>query len=108
MIRKILIASTALAAIAAFTIITEPVHAGSSCVLLAAKGRGIDDANASNRSVKHLTNKINHYAHKNKLGSVRVGPDLRHAPRRPASSVQELGQSLRLAPARFGLRRRGG
>jgi len=73
MLRKILIASTALAAIAAFNIITEPVHAGSSCVLLAAKGRGIDDANASNRSVKHLTNKINHYAHKNKLGSVRVG-----------------------------------
>ena len=73
MTRKILIASTALAAIAALTIITEPVHAGSSCVLLAAKGRGIDEANASNRSVKHLTNKINHYAHKNKLGSVRVG-----------------------------------
>jgi len=24
-------------------------------------------------SLKHLTNKINHYAHKNKLGSVRVG-----------------------------------
>ena len=71
MIRKILIASTALAAIAAFTV--EPVHAGSSCVLLAAKGRGIDEANASNRSLKHLTNKINHYAHKNKLGSVRVG-----------------------------------
>jgi len=49
MIRKILIASTALAAIAAFTAVIEPVHAGSSCVLLAAKGRGIDEANASNR-----------------------------------------------------------
>jgi hypothetical protein len=69
----ILIASTALAAMAAsaFTAVIEPVHAGSSCVLLAAKGRGIDEANASNRSLKHLTNKINHYAHKN--NSVRVG-----------------------------------
>jgi len=73
MIRKILVASTALVAIAAFTIVTQPVQAGISCVLLAAKGRGTDEANASNRSLKHLTNKINHYAHKNKLGSVRVG-----------------------------------
>jgi len=32
-----------------------------------------DEAKASNRSLKHLTNKINHYAHKNKLGSVKVG-----------------------------------
>jgi len=73
MIRKILVASIALVAIAAFTIVTQPVQAGISCVLLAAKGRGTDEANASNRSLKHLTNKINHYAHKNKLGSVRVG-----------------------------------
>ena len=73
MFRKILVASAALVAIAAFTTVTEPVQAGSSCVLLAAKGRGTGEANASNRSLKHLTNKINHYAHKNKLGSVRVG-----------------------------------
>jgi hypothetical protein len=73
MIRKILVASTALAASAAFTLVTEPVQAGGSCVLLAAKGRGTDEAKASGRSLKHLINKINHYAHKNKLGSVKVG-----------------------------------
>jgi hypothetical protein len=73
MVRKILVATTALAAIVAFTIVTEPVEAAGSCVVLAAKGRGTDEAKASNRSIKHLTNKINHYAHKNKLGSVKVG-----------------------------------
>jgi hypothetical protein len=73
MVRKILVATTALAAIAAFTLATEPVVAAGSCVVLAAKGRGTDEAKASNRSIKHLTNKINHYAHKNKLGSVKVG-----------------------------------
>jgi hypothetical protein len=73
MIRKILLAGTALAAIAAFTTVIEPVNAGGSCVVLAAKGRGTDEAKASGRSLKHLTNKINHYAHKNKLGSVKVG-----------------------------------
>jgi hypothetical protein len=73
MIRKILLAATALAVSAAFALVTEPVKAGGSCVVLAAKGRGIDEAKASNRSVKHLTNKINHYGHKNKLGSVSVG-----------------------------------
>jgi len=73
MIRKILVASTALAAIAAFTVATEPVNARGSCVVLAAKGRGLDEAKTSARSLKHLTNKINHYAHKNKLSSVRVG-----------------------------------
>ena len=73
MIRKILVASTALAAIAAFTVATEPVNARGSCVVLAAKGRGVDEAKTSARSLKHLTNKINHYAHKNKLSSVRVG-----------------------------------
>jgi hypothetical protein len=72
MIRKILVASTALAAIAAFSVATEPVNARGSCVVLAAKGRGVE-AKTSARSLKHLTNKINHYAHKNKLSSVRVG-----------------------------------
>jgi hypothetical protein len=73
MIRKILIASTALAAIAAFTVTTEPVQAGGSCVVLSAKGRGTDEVKTSARSVKNLTNKINHYARKNKLSSVKVG-----------------------------------
>jgi hypothetical protein len=73
MMRKILVACTAFAAITAFTLVAPPVEAGT-CTVLSAKGRGIDETNASSRSVKHLTNKINHYAHKNKLGSVKVAP----------------------------------
>jgi hypothetical protein len=73
MIRKILVGCTAIAAIAAFTIVAQPVEAGS-CTVLSAKGRGVDETNASTRSVKHLTNKVNHYAHKNKLSSVKVAP----------------------------------
>jgi hypothetical protein len=73
MTRKILVASIAFAAIAAFAMAGEPVKAAGNCVILAAKGRGVDEARASGRSIKHLTNKINHYAHKNKLGSVKVG-----------------------------------
>jgi hypothetical protein len=72
MIRKILVACTALAAIIAFTIVAQPVEAGS-CTVLSAKGRGTDETKTSARSVKHLTNKINHYAHKNKITAVRVG-----------------------------------
>jgi hypothetical protein len=97
MIRKILVASTALAAIAAFSVATEPVNARGSCVVLAAKGRGVDEAKTSARSLKHLTNKINHYAHKNKLSSVRVGFKVDRLlqdgrPRR----LQKLSQSVRL------------
>jgi hypothetical protein len=73
MIRKILIAGTALAAIAAFTIAAQPVEAGGSCAVVSAKGRGTDETKTSARSVKNLTNKINHYAHKNKLTAVHVG-----------------------------------
>jgi hypothetical protein len=72
---KVVIASGALAVIAAFVIALQPVQAGS-CVLVSAKARGLGEAAASKRSQAKLTHNINHWAHKNKLNAVRVG----HAP----------------------------
>lgn len=72
MIRKMLIAGSALAAVAAFTLVSAPVEAGS-CAYPSAKARGLNQTAVSARSAKHLTHKINHWAHKNKLKTVRVG-----------------------------------
>jgi hypothetical protein len=72
MIRKILVAGTALAALAAFTVVSQPVEAGS-CSVLSAKARGLDETKVSKKSSKQLTRKINHYAHKNKITTVHVG-----------------------------------
>ena len=47
--------------------------AAKTCEAVLAKGRGLDEAAASARSLKHLKNRINHWAAKNKLGSVGVG-----------------------------------
>jgi hypothetical protein len=74
MIRKILIAGTALAAIvAAFTIAAQPVEAGGSCAVVSAKARGLNETKVSAKSAKQLTHKINHWAQKNKLTAVHVG-----------------------------------
>jgi hypothetical protein len=72
MIRKILIAGSALAAVAAFTLVSAPVEAGS-CAYPSAKARGLDQKAVGARSAKHLKHKINHWAHKNKLKAVHVG-----------------------------------
>lgn len=72
MLRKFFVVSTAVAAIAAFTAVSQPVQA-RSCNAILAKGRGLDEATASARSLKHLTNRINHWAAKNGLGAVSVG-----------------------------------
>lgn len=72
MIRKILIAGTALAALAAVAVISQPVQAGS-CTIQSAKARGLDETKVSKKSSKQLTRKINHYAHKNKISTVHVG-----------------------------------
>jgi hypothetical protein len=72
MIKKFLIAGAALAAIAAYTITTQPVEAGS-CVVATGKGRGLNDAKATDRSMKHLKHVINHWAHKNKDKVVKEG-----------------------------------
>jgi hypothetical protein len=71
MIKKFLIAGAALTAIAAFTVVaTQPVEAGS-CVVATGKGRGLNDAKATDRSMKHLKHVINHWAHKNKDKAVK-------------------------------------
>jgi hypothetical protein len=72
MLHKILIIGTAVAAITVCSAVSQPVEA-YSCNAVLAKGRGVDQAAASARSLKHLTNRINHWAAKNKLGSVSVG-----------------------------------
>jgi len=72
MVPKILVVGTAITAIAAFAVVSQPVQA-RSCYAVLAKGRGLDEATASARSLKHLTNRINHWAAKNKLGTVGVG-----------------------------------
>jgi hypothetical protein len=72
MIRKILIASAAVAAIAAYTAVSEPVQAGS-CAIVSAKARGLSASTAAARSVKKLNHRINHWAHKHGLKAVRIG-----------------------------------
>ena len=72
MIRKLLVAGVALAAVAAFTAVSQPVEAGS-CTVASAKARGLDESKVSARSMKQLNHKIKHWAHKNKLTAVRVG-----------------------------------
>jgi len=73
MIKKFLIAGAALAAIAAYTTVSsQPVEAGS-CVIATGKGRGLNDATATARSLKHLKHVVNHWAHKNKYKVVKEG-----------------------------------
>ena len=72
MIRQILVAGTALAVIAAFTAVPQPVQA-ASCTIQSAKARGLEETKVAKKSSKQLTRKINHYGHKNKITAVRVG-----------------------------------
>lgn len=81
MIKKFLIAGTALAAITAYSVASQPVEAGS-CIVASAKGRALNDAKATDKSMKHLKHVISHWARKNKdkvVKSVRATPP---APRR--------------------------
>jgi hypothetical protein len=71
---KVLIAGAAVAAMAAFALVSQPVQAGS-CVAVSAKARGLGEAAATGRSHKKLDRHVNRWAHKNKLTAVRVGHD---------------------------------
>jgi hypothetical protein len=71
MLGKFLIAGSALAAIAALTLMPAPAVAGCNEASGTARGLNQDDVMA--RSAKHLERKINHWAHKNGLTSVHVG-----------------------------------
>ena len=50
MLRKILVVGTVITAIAAFAVVSQPVQA-RSCYAVLAKGRGLDEATASARSL---------------------------------------------------------
>jgi hypothetical protein len=69
---KVLIAGAPLGVIAAFTVVSQPVHAGT-CAIVSVKARGLTQAAAANRAQKKLTRHINHWAHMNKLKIVHVG-----------------------------------
>jgi len=72
MLKRVLVACATVAAIAVFAVISQPVKAGS-CKVIVAEGRGADQAKATARAQKHLTFKINRWASKNGVTSVRVG-----------------------------------
>ena len=72
MLRKLLVASTAFAALAAFTVVSQPVEAGS-CQVLSEKAIGVKQSDTADRAQKQLKRKINHWAEKNGYKVVRVG-----------------------------------
>ena len=72
MLRKLLVASTAFAALAAFTVVSQPVAAGS-CKVLSEKSIGVKQSDTAERAQKQLKRKINHWAEKNGYKVVRVG-----------------------------------
>jgi hypothetical protein len=72
MISRLLIAGSALATIAAFSLMPAPAAAG--CTEATGKARGLNQDDVMTRSAKHLARKINHWAHKSGLTAVHVGP----------------------------------
>ncbi len=72
MIRKFLFAGAVLAAIAAFTVTSQPVEAGM-CTVVSAKARGVNTANVTDRSMKKFNRRVNRLAKKKGLSAVRVG-----------------------------------
>jgi hypothetical protein len=72
MLRSILLLVSAIAVIAIFAIAPQPAAAGS-CAVVTAEGRGVNEAKATARAVKHLTFKTNRWAKKDGYSSVHVG-----------------------------------
>jgi hypothetical protein len=71
MLRRLLVASAAVAAISAFTFVSQPVEAGS-CTVLAEKAVGLKQSETSTRALKQLNRKANHWAKKNGYKSPRI------------------------------------
>jgi len=71
MLRKVLVVSMALAAIAAFSVVSQPVAAGS-CVVLSEKAIGLKQAETAARAQKQLNRKIEHWKTKNGYKFVRT------------------------------------
>ena len=72
--RNLVIAGVALGVAGAIAAVSLPVQA--ACVVVSAKARGLSEAHASQRAQAKLMRHIDHWAHKNKLTTVRSG----HAP----------------------------
>jgi hypothetical protein len=72
MFRRPLIALTALAALGSLLAVSAPVEA-ATCTLLSAKARSWGQATAMERVTTKLNHKVNRWANKNDLASVRVG-----------------------------------
>jgi hypothetical protein len=72
MLRSVLLLGAAIAAITIFAIAPQPA-AAASCAVVTAEGRGVNEAKATARAVKHLTFKTNRWAKKNGYSSVHVG-----------------------------------
>lgn len=72
MLRSLLLASSAMAAIVGIMLTSQPVEAGS-CKVIVAEGRGSDKDRAAARAEKHLTFKVNRWASKNGYSAVSGG-----------------------------------
>ena len=58
MLRRLLVASTAFAALAVFTVASQPVEAGS-CTVLTENANGLNQGDNAERAKKQLKRKIN-------------------------------------------------
>ena len=71
MLRRLLFACTAFAALAVFTVASQPVEAGS-CTVLTENAIGLKQADAADRAKKQLKRKINRWADKNGYKAVQT------------------------------------
>jgi len=71
MLRKLLVASAAVAAIFAFAFVSHPV-AAKSCTVLAEKAVGLKESETSTRALKQLNRKAKHWAKKNGYTSPQI------------------------------------
>ena len=72
MLRKLVVASAAVAAISAFLSASRPLEAGS-CAGLSEKAIGLKQSETSGRALKQLHRKASHWAKKSGYKKVRVG-----------------------------------
>jgi len=71
MLRRVLVAGTAIAGLAMFAVASQPVQAGN-CTVLSEKAIGLKQSETSDRAQKQLKRKINHWAQKNGYKNVRA------------------------------------
>ena len=72
MIRRLLIVLTAFVALGSLLAVSIPAEA-ATCTTLSAKARSWSEATATERATTKLKHKVNRWANKNDLSTVRVG-----------------------------------